>query len=327
VNPMKIAAPSASWPVRPLGPLGPLGLALWALLAPMVASADGATPCLRPVVDASAAAGTAGAAPSKREPSYLAGTPIDAIALFAPPPADGSWAQRTELRALLKAQHDAHAAGTTRRAIADAQLTCARVADVVGAGHAGGAAGAGGAGGATGATGAERGADSQALQFATRAALDAAVFTSTVKRYWHRARPFVTSGRVERLADVAPTAELSNGAVAVIGYDRELRNHTSYPSGHATFGMACGILLARMLPEHRAELFARGITYGDSRVIVGAHYPSDVAAGRLAATAAVALMMQNPCFEADFALARTALRRSMGLAEAPMDSPQATPPP
>ena len=34
------------------------------------------------------------------------------------------------------------------------------------------------------------------------------------------------------------------------------------------------ILLAQMVPEHRAALFARGWGYGEARVISGVHFPT-----------------------------------------------------
>jgi acid phosphatase (class A) len=73
------------------------------------------------------------------------------------------------------------------------------------------------------------------------------------------------------------------------------------------------ILLANMVPEKRGELFARGWDYGQSRVIGGVHFPSDVESGRIEATAMVALMMQNPDFRNDFAAARAELRKGLGL--------------
>ena len=90
---------------------------------------------------------------------------------------------------------------------------------------------------------------------------------------------------VERLADVAPQAPLPGGAAP--DYFAQ-RDHTSYPSGHGTLGAACAILMAAMVPERATELFARGREYGESRLVVGAHYPRDIEAGRIAATVAVA---------------------------------------
>jgi acid phosphatase (class A) len=73
------------------------------------------------------------------------------------------------------------------------------------------------------------------------------------------------------------------------------------------------ILLAEMVPEKRAQLFARGWEYGRNRIVAGVHFPTDVASGRIAATVMVATMMQNPGFKTDLATARAELRRAMGL--------------
>ena len=89
----------------------------------------------------------------------------------------------------------------------------------------------------------------------------------------------------------------------------------SYPSGHSTYGAVTGILLANMVPEKRRELFARAWDYGQSRVVGGVHFPTDVESGRIEATAMVALMMQNAEFRADLAAARVELRRSLGLSQ------------
>ena len=90
--------------------------------------------------------------------------------------------------------------------------------------------------------------------------------------------------------------------------------YSSYPSGHATFGTLCAIFLAQMVPEKQAELFKRADEYRQSRMIVGAHFPSDIEAGRIVATAAAAVMSQNFAFQRDLAVARTELRSALGLA-------------
>jgi acid phosphatase (class A) len=89
----------------------------------------------------------------------------------------------------------------------------------------------------------------------------------------------------------------------------------SYPSGHSTFGVMTAILLANMVPEKRGELFARGWDYGQSRIIGGVHFPTDVESGRIEATAMVALMMQNADFRTDFASAKMELRKGLGLSQ------------
>lgn len=90
-------------------------------------------------------------------------------------------------------------------------------------------------------------------------------------------------------------------------------DNSSYPSGHATFGTLCAIFLAQMVPEKQAELFARAEEYRQSRLIVGAHFRSDIEAGRALGTAAAAIISQNFAFQRDLAAARSELRAALNL--------------
>ena len=49
-----------------------------------------------------------------------------------------------------------------------------------------------------------------------------------------------------------------------------------------------GTILARMLPEKRDELYARITDYGQSRMIAGVHYRSDIDAGKVLGSAIAA---------------------------------------
>jgi acid phosphatase (class A) len=97
----------------------------------------------------------------------------------------------------------------------------------------------------------------------------------------------------------------------------------AYPSGHATAGNLMGIILADLVPERSAELHARGVLFGERRVLAGVHYPSDVEAGRLSAAAIAAVLYQDPQFKADFAAAGTELRAVLGLKALPADEDEA----
>ena len=91
----------------------------------------------------------------------------------------------------------------------------------------------------------------------------------------------------------------------------------SYPSEHAAFGAIAAILLADIVPERRTALFSRGWEYGESGVIAGMHYPSDVETGRYSAMALVAVMTRNRQFREDFTAARSELRKAMSLSPSP----------
>ncbi|MCC2097080.1 MAG: phosphatase PAP2 family protein [Hyphomicrobiales bacterium] len=53
----------------------------------------------------------------------------------------------------------------------------------------------------------------------------------------------------------------------------------SFPSGHSITAFAFAMALSYFLPRWRLPLLAAALLVGVSRVIVGAHYPSDVVAG------------------------------------------------
>ena len=87
----------------------------------------------------------------------------------------------------------------------------------------------------------------------------------------------------------------------------ELTESGSYPSGHAATGWLYALLLAEIDPDHAAAIIRRGRAFGESRVVCGVHYVSDIEAGRLIATALVAALHGAPQFETDVASARAEL--------------------
>lgn len=217
-------------------------------------------------------------------PVYFSATQMDSIVLLEPPPSKGSEADQRDLQAVLERQKAAHADGTLERAAADAEINCRRVADVL----------------------QPPAAAAAALDFATRAALQAAGAAGPAKQYWHRPRPYMQSAQVERRGDVAPDHPLP----PELARERDI---SAYPSGHTAFGTACAIVLSQMVPEQRAALFARARLYGDARLVVGAHYPTDVEAGRIIGTAAAAVMLQNHQYQLDLRPAAASLRAALGL--------------
>ena len=78
--------------------------------------------------------------------------------------------------------------------------------------------------------------------------------------------------------------------------EEELRTNGSYPSGHTIRGWTAALVLTEVNPDNADALLARGYEFGQSRVIAGYHWQSDVDAARLVAAAAVARMHADERF-------------------------------
>lgn len=89
--------------------------------------------------------------------------------------------------------------------------------------------------------------------------------------------------------------------------------NASYPSGTSTFAYTVGILLADMVPEKAATIFARAHSYAHNRVVAGVHYPTDVEGGRIAASVIDSALLNDEAFMQDFAKARAEVRHAIGL--------------
>jgi len=113
--------------------------------------------------------------------------------------------------------------------------------------------------------------------------------THNAKRKYMRTRPF---------------AQYNEHTWGRFDNERELRFNGSYPSGHTALGWATALVLSEMVPELQDTLLRTGFQYGESRVIVGAHYQSDVDAGFLCGTTAVAVMHASEFFLKDLEAAR-----------------------
>lgn len=86
--------------------------------------------------------------------------------------------------------------------------------------------------------------------------------------------------------------------------EARMRLNGSYPSGHTAFGWGFALILAEIAPEKQNAILKRGYDYGQSRVICGAHWQSDVDAGRVAGSATVAKLHTVPGFERQLSAAR-----------------------
>jgi membrane-associated phospholipid phosphatase len=84
----------------------------------------------------------------------------------------------------------------------------------------------------------------------------------------------------------------------------------SYPSGHAAFAASTAILLSLLVPDKRDAIFSQARTFAENRILLGLHYPSDVASGWTAGTLAASVMLHDRRFERDFAAAKAELLRA-----------------
>ena len=100
------------------------------------------------------------------------------------------------------------------------------------------------------------------------------------KYYYKRKRPFI------RFQEPTATPQ----------FEPDLRRNYSYPSGHTILGWCSALLLSEINPERADTILKRGMMYGESRVIVGAHWQSDVDAGRLAGSVVYARMHTSDRF-------------------------------
>lgn len=90
------------------------------------------------------------------------------------------------------------------------------------------------------------------------------------------------------------------------------RNEGSYPSGHTCLGWTMALLMADINPAATDELLARGYEYGQSRVIAGYHWQSDVDAARLAASVLYVKLQGNERFKAQLAKAKEEFAQKTG---------------
>ena len=112
------------------------------------------------------------------------------------------------------------------------------------------------------------------------------------KAYYHRRRPF----------------EVFNEKM-LTGEEAALSGEGSYPSGHTMRGWTAALLLAQINPAAADGLYARAWKYGESRVIAGAHWQSDVDVTRVAASIGFSRLQTSDRFQAEMARAQEEFRR------------------
>ncbi|WP_430911398.1 acid phosphatase [Methylobacterium sp. sgz302541] len=127
-----------------------------------------------------------------------------------------------------------------------------------------------------------------------RARVDIANATRAPKVHYRRLRPFV-----------------GNDQPICVQRTQKLADSYSYPSGHSSQGWTYALIMASLVPQKATAILQRGRLYGESRVVCGVHWLSDVEAGRTNGAAVYAALQGDAGFRADLEKARAELSRAM----------------
>jgi membrane-associated phospholipid phosphatase len=110
-------------------------------------------------------------------------------------------------------------------------------------------------------------------------------------------RPFQTEPTVAYYNDPDFFGAPSSNRDYLYGPAQNLIKSPAFPSGHTTYGFTESLLFGIMVPERFPQMLTRGAEYGNSRIVLGAHYAMDVIAGRTLATYDLAhLLAENPAY-------------------------------
>jgi acid phosphatase (class A) len=122
------------------------------------------------------------------------------------------------------------------------------------------------------------------------ASADTGRATNAAKDIYKRLRPLVI--------DKGPVCEKDRD---------ELAKSYDYPSGHTTRGWTFGLVLSELLPDRASPILVRARSYGESRIVCGAHNMSAVEAGRLSATVTMQSVRAAAGYRSDLETARAEL--------------------
>lgn len=107
---------------------------------------------------------------------------------------------------------------------------------------------------------------------------DMRIMEFTVKYHLLRPRPYHLSDEIDALADISSP---------------------SFASGHTLWAYIQAFLWSELVPSKRQEFLNLAYEVGESREIMGIHYPSDEEAARVLAHSMLVAMLGNPDFKRD----------------------------
>lgn len=110
-----------------------------------------------------------------------------------------------------------------------------------------------------------------------RVASDSWRIGDDAREYWQSPRPWYTEPRVKR-------------------YVEEIRT-PGYPSGHTTTFGSWAYVLGDLFPHKKDALLQKAWSVGGNRIAGGAHYPHDIAGGKLLAKAVYDALQSQPAYQ------------------------------
>lgn len=131
------------------------------------------------------------------------------------------------------------------------------------------------------------------VRLLNRAATDALAATAIAKKRYARPRPYQVM-QLNRVCGMPKAPAPETGSV----------QGSSYPSGHAVVSWVVALVLSEVSPSSAQAVVSRAVSFGNSRVVCGLHFPSDVEAGHKLAAAVTARLFENAAFVHDLKCAR-----------------------
>jgi membrane-associated phospholipid phosphatase len=116
---------------------------------------------------------------------------------------------------------------------------------------------------------------------------DAKFFSGAGKVLWNRKRPYWVDDRIHTPAPK--------------------ETEPSYPSGHATRALVYAEVLATLFPGKEEALLERARESAWNRIILGVHFPSDIAAGQVLGHNLAPKFAASPAFATDLAAVKQEL--------------------
>ena len=79
---------------------------------------------------------------------------------------------------------------------------------------------------------------------------------------------------------------------------------SSYPSGHASVSWAAALVMMEVAPARAQHLIGRAVSFGNSRIVCGLHFPADIEAGHFIGAGIVGRLFSDPVFRRDLLCAK-----------------------